>query len=152
MSESTPDPSASISAGFPDLGTSVDELVATMTEERADDLDWRGGKAFSLVYNADDPELERLQHDVAEMFLHENALNPFRYRTLLHMEGDVIDWASALLGAPPRSGSLSSGGTESIFLAVQVARDEARARGIINPTILAPETAHPAFEKGAAPL
>ena len=147
MSESTPDPSASISAGFPDLGTSVDELVATMTEERADDLDWRGGKAFSLVYNADDPELERLQHDVAEMFLHENALNPFRYRTLLHMEGDVIDWASALLGAPPRSGSLSSGGTESIFLAVQVARDEARAPGIINPTILAPETAHPAFEK-----
>lgn len=30
---------------------------------------------------------------------------------------------------------------------MQVARDEARARGIINPTILAPETAHPAFEK-----
>ncbi|MEZ5374344.1 MAG: aminotransferase class V-fold PLP-dependent enzyme [Microthrixaceae bacterium] len=134
-------------AAFPAAGTPVDELLSTMRDERADDLDWRGGKAFSLVYNADDPDLERLQHDVAEMFLHENALNPFRYRTLLHMEGDIVEWASALLGAPPKSGSISSGGTESIFLAVQVARDEARSRGILKPTILAPDTAHPAFEK-----
>ncbi|MCB1026401.1 MAG: hypothetical protein KDB24_01390, partial [Microthrixaceae bacterium] len=87
-------------AAFPAAGTPVDELLSTMRDERADDLDWRGGKAFSLVYNADDPDLERLQHDVAEMFLHENALNPFRYRTLLHMEGDIVEWASALLGAP----------------------------------------------------
>ena len=140
------------SAAFPAVGTSVDRLLETMRTERADDLDWRGGKAFSLVYNADDPELERLQHDVAEMFLHENALNPFRYRTLLHMEGDIVAWASNLLGAPEGAGSISSGGTESIFLAVQVARDEARARGNLSPTILTPETAHPAFAKACSYL
>lgn len=148
----TDDHTESDGSAFPAAGTPVDELIETMRTERADDLDWRGGKAFSLVYNADDPELERLQHDVAEMFLHENALNPFRYRTLLHMEGDIVAWASNLFGAPAGAGSISSGGTESIFLAVQVARDEARARGNLHPTILTPETAHPAFAKACSYL
>ncbi|MBK6438919.1 MAG: aspartate aminotransferase family protein [Candidatus Microthrix sp.] len=150
--ETDPDATNTDVGTFPAVGTAVDQLLDTMRTERADDLDWRGGKAFSLVYNADDPELERLQHDVAEMFLHENALNPFRYRTLLHMEGDIVAWASNLFGAPEGAGSISSGGTESIFLAVQVARDEARARGNLTPTILTPETAHPAFAKACSYL
>lgn len=150
--ETDPDATNTDVGTFPAVGTAVDQLLDTMRTERADDLDWRGGKAFSLVYNADDPELERLQHDVADMFLHENALNPFRYRTLLHMEGDIVAWASNLFGAPEGAGSISSGGTESIFLAVQVARDEARARGNLAPTILTPETAHPAFAKACSYL
>ena len=93
--ETDPDATNTDVGTFPAVGTAVDQLLDTMRTERADDLDWRGGKAFSLVYNADDPELERLQHDVAEMFLHENALNPFRYRTLLHMEGYIVAWARA---------------------------------------------------------
>ena len=53
-----------------------------------------------------------------------------------------------LLHGNPRAGKLTSGGTESLFLAVQVARDHARAeRGIAEPTIVLPETAHPAFAK-----
>ena len=150
--ETDPDATNTDVGTFPAVGTAVDQLLDTMRTERADDLDWRGGKAFSLVYNADDPDLERLQHDVADMFLHENALNPFRYRTLLHMEGDIVAWASNLFGAPEGAGSISSGGTESIFLAVQVARDEARARGNLAPTILTPETAHPAFAKACSYL
>jgi sphinganine-1-phosphate aldolase len=45
---------------------------------------------------------------------------------------------------------MSSGGTESILLAVQVARDHARTvRGIAEPQLLTPSTAHPAFAKAA---
>jgi glutamate/tyrosine decarboxylase-like PLP-dependent enzyme len=120
-------------------------LIASLRAERAGDLDWRGGKAFSLVYNSDDPELVSLQHEVADEFLHENALNPFRYETLLRMEGEIIDMAGTLFGAG--AGSLTSGGTESIFLAVQTARDEARARGVTHPELLCATTAHPAFAK-----
>ncbi|MFM7063340.1 MAG: pyridoxal phosphate-dependent decarboxylase family protein, partial [Actinomycetes bacterium] len=130
---------------FPEQGTPRRQMVAALAKERDHDLDWRGGKAFSLVYHPDDPELESLQHEVADMFLHENALNPFRYRTLLRMEGEIISMACDLFGAG--AASLSSGGTESIFLAVQTARDAARARGVLQPRLLAPRTAHPAFAK-----
>ncbi len=130
---------------FPTNGKPAKEILVEVADERADDLDWRGGKAFSLVYNVDDPELEALQHEIASNFLHENALNPFRYRTLLHMEGEVIDMACSLFGAT--AGSMSSGGTESIFLAVQTSRDHARARGVAAPRLVCAETAHPAFAK-----
>ncbi|HET8619079.1 MAG TPA: aminotransferase class V-fold PLP-dependent enzyme, partial [Acidimicrobiales bacterium] len=53
-----------------------------------------------------------------------------------------------LVHGDPRVGKLTSGGTESLFLAVQVARDDARSRrGIAEPTVVVPETAHPALAK-----
>ncbi|HNB94257.1 MAG TPA: hypothetical protein PLX07_04695, partial [Microthrixaceae bacterium] len=130
---------------FPTHGRPAGEILSEVASERSDDLDWRGGKAFSLVYNVDDPDLEALQHEIASSFLHENALNPFRYRTLLRMEAEVVDMACSLFGAA--TGSMSSGGTESIFLAVQTARDHARARGVTAPTLVCAATAHPAFAK-----
>ena len=131
-------------------GRPVDEMLTEIRAERSGDLDWRGGKAFSLVYNTDDPELERLQHEIASIFLHENALNPFRYQTLLRMEGEVLAMATELFGAG--HAALSSGGTESIFLAVQTGRDHARARGVMSPTLVCSETAHPAFAKACSYL
>ena len=135
---------------LPAHGRPSAELLAEVRDERTGDLDWRRGKAFSLVYNTDDPELEELQHQIASEFLHENALNPFRYATLLRMEGEVIDMACSLFGAS--TGSLSSGGTESIFLAVQTARDHARARGVLRPELVCAITAHPAFAKACSYL
>ncbi len=130
---------------IPSVGIPVDELLESIRAERSGDLDWSGGKAFSLVYNTDDPELARLQHEVASIFLHENALNPFRYRTLLRMERELLDMATSLFGAG--RAALSSGGTESIFLAVQTARDHARSRGVMSPRLICSTTAHPAFAK-----
>lgn len=133
---------------FPVEGTPADELLAELRGARGDDLDWRGGKAFSLVYNVADDELERVLHEVASLYLHENALNPFAFPSLLHMEQDIVAMAADLLGGRADAGALTSGGTESIFLAVQVARDHARtARGIAEPRIITADTAHPAFAK-----
>ncbi len=45
---------------------------------------------------------------------------------------------------------MTSGGTESILMAVKSARDRAREeRGVTEPELLAPVTAHPAFAKAA---
>jgi sphinganine-1-phosphate aldolase len=134
---------------FPETGVGADELLAEIDEERAGDIDWRSGRAFSLVYHHDDEVLEGLQHEVAGRFLHENALNPFAYRTLPRMEQEVVLMAGDLFGGEPGAGSLTSGGTESIFLAVQVARDHAREKGIAEPELLTADTAHPAFAKAA---
>jgi glutamate/tyrosine decarboxylase-like PLP-dependent enzyme len=133
---------------FPAHGRPVDELIAELRGGRGDDADWRRGRTFSLVYNAADPELERLQEAVATEYLHENYLNPFAFPSLLRMEREVVAMGADLLHGNPRVGKLTSGGTESLFLAVQVARDHARQRrGIAEPTIVLPSTAHPAFAK-----
>jgi len=135
---------------FPATGRPADEVLDELRAMRGDDLDWRGGKAFSLVYNHAQAELEEAVHGAAELFLHENALNPFAFPSLLRMEQELVAMAVDLFHGTPRAGALTSGGTESIFLAVQVARDQARAeRGIAEPRLLTAETAHPAFAKAA---
>lgn len=135
---------------FPEQGEGVEELLGRAQAGRGDDADWRTGRTFSLVYNPADPELERLQEAIAQLYLHENYLNPFAFPSLLKMEREVVAMASDLLHADVPIGRLSSGGTESIFLAVQVARDHARqVRGISEPVIVVPSTAHPAFTKAS---
>jgi glutamate/tyrosine decarboxylase-like PLP-dependent enzyme len=101
------------------------------------------------VYHPDDPELEELQHAVASLFLHENALNPFAYPSLVRMEQEVVGVAAEMFGTDPRAGTMTSGGTESIFLAVYTAREQARGRGIDDPQLVLAATAHPAFTKAA---
>ena len=135
---------------FPSDGRPVDELLAEIRGGRGNDADWRGGRTFSLVYNPADPELERLQEAVAHEYLHENYLNPFAFPSLLRMEQEVVAMAADLFGGSHAGGKLTSGGTESIFLAVQVAREHARqARGIAEPQLVTGSTAHPAFAKAA---
>ncbi len=135
---------------FPAHGVVADALLAELTELRADDLGWRDGRAFSLVYNSGDEEHEHLLEAVARSYQHDNALNPFAYPSLLRMELELVAMVGDLFGAPSDASAISSGGTESIFLAVQVARDHARAeRGIAEPTLVTAVTAHPAFAKAA---
>jgi glutamate/tyrosine decarboxylase-like PLP-dependent enzyme len=67
------------------------------------------------------------------------------------MEKDVVDMTTSLLhGGENASGSMTSGGTESIIMAVKTARDRAaEEKGITQPELLAPVSAHPAFAKAA---
>jgi len=68
------------------------------------------------------------------------------------MEEDVLRMAMGLFRAPADAGgSFTSGGTESIFLALKTARDRFRSMhsGTARPKIVVPWTAHPAFDKAA---
>lgn len=135
---------------FPTAGRAADDLISEIRSGRGADANWRSGRTFSLVYNPADAELERLQEAVAQEYLHENYLNPFAFPSLLRMEQEVVAMAIDLFGAPGAGGKLTSGGTESIFLAVQVAREHARTkRGIAEPQLVTATTAHPAFAKAA---
>jgi sphinganine-1-phosphate aldolase len=134
---------------LPVHGSGVEEVLAEVRARRDRDADWRGGRTFSLIYHPDHPELERLQEQIALEFLHENALNPFAFPSLTEMDAEVVTWGSGLMHGPGH-GRLTSGGTESIFLAVQTARDDAmESRGVAEPVLLTAETAHPAFAKAA---
>src|SRR3546814_1311480 len=114
---------------FPTEGRPVDELIEEMRSNRGDDARWRAGRTFSLVYNPGDAELERLQEAVALEYLHENYLNPFAFPSLLRMAQQVVGMAADLFGRPAAGGQLTSGGTESLILAVQAARELGRATG-----------------------
>jgi sphinganine-1-phosphate aldolase len=74
------------------------------------------------------------------------------FPSLKQMEEEVVGMGLSLLRAPAGArGSMTSGGTESILLAVKACRDEARARGVdtAGAEIVAPRSVHPAFDKAA---
>jgi sphinganine-1-phosphate aldolase len=139
-----------VSVELPERGSSHEEVFERIAEMKAEDADWRGGRTWSLIYPAGE-DVDRVIEDAAGMYLFENALNPFKFPSLRRMEAEVVEMTSGLLNAPQGAGgSMTSGGTESILMAVKTARDRARVeRGVDDPVLLAPYSAHPAFAKAA---
>ena len=136
-----------MSARLPAQGLPAPGLLARVRAGRADDADWRSGRIFGLVYHAGDDALEDVLAQVAREYLAENALNPKRFPSLARMEREAADVVAGLLHGTPGAGGLTSGGTESIFLAVYVAREQAAARGVREPNVVTSRTTHPAFAK-----
>jgi sphinganine-1-phosphate aldolase len=135
---------------LPKEGTPHAELLELMRERKKADADWRAGKTWSLIYPAGE-DVDAVLDEANNLYLFENALNPFRFPSLADMEKDVVAMTARLLNAPAdASGTMTSGGTESILQAVRVARDRAkRERGVKEPTLVIPFSAHPAFAKAA---
>ncbi|MBY0563405.1 MAG: aspartate aminotransferase family protein [Hyphomonadaceae bacterium] len=121
-----------------------------MREMAAGDVKWREGKTGMYVFNAGE-DVERVKKAAYAMFSEENGLGPMAFPSLANMEREVISHALALLHAPDSAdGAMTSGGTDSIVMAVKAARDYGRAQGMKGQgNIVAPYTAHPAFDKAA---
>jgi glutamate/tyrosine decarboxylase-like PLP-dependent enzyme len=86
------------------------------------------------------------------MFLTENALDPTVFPSTLRLENEVVGMVVNLLrGDENVVGNFTSGGTESLILAVKTARDYARATRphIKEPEMVLPVTAHASFYKAA---
>jgi len=135
---------------LPAAGTPRTELLERMQEISAQDADWRGGKIWSLVYYAGE-EVSRVLTDVYSMYFFTNGLGPAAFKSLKKLESEVVAMTAGLLGRPEAAGNMTSGGTESILMAVKTARDWARANRpeITAPEMVLPVTAHPAFDKAA---
>ena len=138
-------------ATFPERGTPRDELFAEMEAARAHDVDWKRGRLGLYVHYAGEDVLA-VAKEASQRFFSENALGPKAFPSLKKFEDDVVDWTLDLLHAPQNAtGVMTSGGTESLFLALATARDWARATraSITKPEIVVPASAHPAFDKAA---
>jgi len=136
---------------LPERGTDWDSLRARMVELGKDDVDWRRGRTAVYVFNAGEDVL-RVAREAYALYQSENALGPAAFPSLARMEKDVVSAGLGLLNAPDGAcGDMTSGGSESIFLAVKTCRDQARARGVdtAGGEIVAPHSAHPAFDKAA---
>jgi sphinganine-1-phosphate aldolase len=136
---------------LPTHGMGRDAVLARLATFRKGDLPWRDGRAFAYVYQAGQ-EAEAVAKEAYMAFLGENALDPTVFPSLLRMENEVVGICARHLGGGPDAvGSFTSGGTESIMLAVKAARERFVAtRGpALRPQIVVPSTAHAAFHKAA---
>jgi sphinganine-1-phosphate aldolase len=133
---------------LPPTGMSGDAVLAELTARKTADVDWRGGRCFSLVYDGGDDvrELARQAHD---LYLCENALNTNAFPSLGRMQSEVVRMVAGLLGGDEQvAGFMTSGGTESILMAVKAARERGRVeRGVTEPEMVLPTSAHAAFHK-----
>ncbi|WNI24770.1 aminotransferase class V-fold PLP-dependent enzyme [Streptomyces sp. ITFR-16] len=129
---------------------SAADVLAELTALRAADAPTRGGRTFAYVYDAGLEGLDELAAAAYTAYATVNGLDPTVFPSVARLENDVVGAAAALLGAPGAQGTFTSGGTESILLAVKTARDHARAeRGVTEPQLVLPSTAHAAFHKAA---
>jgi sphinganine-1-phosphate aldolase len=136
---------------FPGQGTAWSELQNQMRDMASDDVQWREGQAAVYVFDAGE-DVRQVAKDAYGMFISENGLGMRAFPSLAGMQRDVLDFGLDLLRAPAAAGgALTSGGTESIFLALKTCRDYWRSQGrdVSNGKILAARTAHPAFNKAA---
>ncbi|MFI7428442.1 pyridoxal phosphate-dependent decarboxylase family protein [Micromonospora sp. NPDC049836] len=127
----------------------LDEIRAL----RAADRPTHGGRLFAYVYDPGVAGLDELAQAAYAESAHVNGLDPTAFPSLLAMENALVGAAARLLGggpgtnAPEVVGNVTSGGTESLILAVKAARD-ARP-DVAEPRIVVPVSGHAAFAKAA---
>ncbi|MGH9139194.1 MAG: pyridoxal phosphate-dependent decarboxylase family protein [Acidimicrobiales bacterium] len=142
---------------MPRAGRSADAVADDLDALAATDRDFRGGRTFGLVYHARH-DVEAVVAAAHDRFVWHNALNPDAFPSLRAMTADVVSTTAWLLsgGAVGEEGAvdgepagfLTSGGTESLLMAVKAAKvHERRERGITRPNIVVPLSAHAAFDK-----
>jgi sphinganine-1-phosphate aldolase len=126
----------------------VSDVLAELEAMRAHDLPTHGGRTLAYVYDSGLAEVDALGRAAVAAFAGSNGLDPTAFPSLLRMENELVGFTASLLDAPSSVvGTVTSGGTESILLAVQTARDSRPS--VTAPTMVLPSTAHAAFHKAA---
>ena len=125
----------------------TDEVIERLTALRAGDLPTHGGRTLAYVYDSGLAAADEVGRRALALFASTNGLDPTAFPSLAALERDLIAFTRPLVGAADTAvGTATSGGTESILLAVQTARD---AHPGPDPVLVVPTTAHGAFHKAA---
>jgi glutamate/tyrosine decarboxylase-like PLP-dependent enzyme len=147
-------------AALPAQGRSRDEVfdeIRTMAE--AESQRWRAGFASGAVYHGDREHIDFL----SRVYALQSQCNPLHadlWPSAVKMEAEIVSMTANMLGASALGhepgtpdgvcGTLSSGGSESIQLAIKTYRDYFRAKkNITAPEMVIPSSAHVAFDKAA---
>jgi len=137
---------------LPDSGKTAREIIEILQGYKQGDVDCSSGKIFAFGFTADDDDANRLLDEAYMMYVNENGLDPTSYPSLVKLETEVVRMVANLLrGGDEAVGNFTTGGTESILLAVKSARDRAAAMRpeIDKPEMVLPISAHCAFHKAA---
>jgi glutamate/tyrosine decarboxylase-like PLP-dependent enzyme len=125
---------------LPEHGLSAEQIRESLSQFKQRDLSWRNGRVFAYVYDAG-PEAEAVIKEAFTQYLSENALDPTTFPSTMQMERQIVRITAGLLhGDQQVVGNVTTGGTESLILAVKTARDWAWAN---RPEISHPDTKRP---------
>jgi sphinganine-1-phosphate aldolase len=126
----------------------VSDALERLKALQAADLPVHGGRTLAYVYDSGLPDVDRIGREAVAAYAGSNGLDPTAFPSLLQMENELVGFALGLLDGPDTAvGTVTSGGTESVLLAVQAARDA--HPDIAEPRMVLPATAHAAFHKAA---
>lgn len=124
------------------------DILAELRERQSADLPVLGGRTLAYVYDSGWAEVDRIGREAVAAYAGSNGLDPTAFPSVLAMENDLVGFALDLVSGPDEAvGTVTSGGTESVLLAVQAARDAHPE--ITDPSMVLPVTAHAAFHKAA---
>lgn len=117
---------------------------------------WQDGFVSGAVYHGDSAHIDFLNR-VYALHSQSNPLHADLWPSTTKFEAEVVSMTARMLGASMEEsapseeigGVVTSGGTESILLAMKAYRDLSRARGVRRPEMIVPVTAHAAFDKAS---
>jgi glutamate/tyrosine decarboxylase-like PLP-dependent enzyme len=136
---------------LPEKGKSPEEIFEFLKIAKSYDAKWDDGRIYAYVYDPGKDVMD-IGKQAYLAYLTENGLDPTAFPSLLKLETDVTRMVINLLrGDENVVGNVTTGGTESILLAIKTARDWARYHKpeIKEPEIILCQTAHHAFHKAA---
>lgn len=124
----------------------AEAVRAALADLRSDDLPTHGGRTLSYVYDSGLAEADEIGWEALTQFAATNGLDPTAFPSLATLESDLVALARDLLDGPPgTTGVATSGGTESLLLAVLAARNGAPQ--VERPQVVAPSSVHAAVHK-----
>jgi len=139
---------------MPEQGRNRNEVLSELEQISSKEKDrWSDGFVSGTVYHGDQQHIEFL-NQVYALNSQTNPLHSDLFPSISKYEAEIISMTADMLGSGNTNdeicGSVSSGGTESILLAMKTYRDWARKeKGIRNPELVVPLTAHAAFNKAS---
>lgn len=145
---------------IPAVGREKDDILREMEELRSiEESKWKDGFTSGAVYHGDENYIKFLNKAYA-INSQSNPLHSDLWPSTVRYESEVVSMTAHMLSAGRLGtvagadeeicGVVTSGGTESILLAMKSYRDWARERkGITQPEMVVPSTAHAAFDKAA---
>ncbi len=138
---------------LPDQGLAAPQISAWVREMSSEESRvWEQGFASGSVYHGDREHMALL-NEVYALTSQTNPLHSDIWPSINKFEAEIVAMTALMLGADenapaPVGGTVTSGGSESIMLAMKTYRDYARQkRGIKHPEAIIPLTAHAAFDK-----
>jgi sphinganine-1-phosphate aldolase len=137
---------------IPATGRARAEILSDMEAMRDHEEEtWKDGFVSGAVYHGDMEHIEFL-NQVYAINSQSNPLHADVWPSTTKFEAEIVAMTTHMLGGDGQDvhGTLSSGGTESIMLAMKTYRDWAHeTKGITHPEMIVPVTAHAAFDKAS---
>jgi sphinganine-1-phosphate aldolase len=134
---------------LPEKGLSKKDILSQVQEyEAIMPYDSNKGRVSGCVYS-NSIKLDNLMYDIYPMFERTNPLHPDIYPGVRKMEAEIVNMCGNLMkSVHPEAGCFTSGGTESILLAMRAYKKIAEQRGVKGSILLA-KSAHAAYWKAA---